>query len=334
MLLSSLRPSAVAANQLRADLLALCEAAVQSVRSRPFMTTDDIERTITSIVDDCFEMRGRIMDADEKPDERDAPASVTRSVAVEDAQPADAADPILGQVTAALSSGEGQGVLVSVFNELRRTIDPSGADVDPHTLGSVAKTATSFSEFIGMLQTSDISSSKDSKDVTRFLATNGLEIASTVVNVAKAAADFVPIPGLSAAVGMIDRIVKNVQDTRGSPRIVEDFCADLIDVKNIIAPMASQWFSADVRRKCNDLLALLKDAQRVTDQARAGSNSWAALLGNTTAKVEAQVESLRRQLARIKELLCLAIQVDSAMMLMRMAKQLNIIDIKADKMLS
>ncbi|KAI8927755.1 hypothetical protein BC831DRAFT_434710 [Entophlyctis helioformis] len=172
------------------------------------------------------------------------------------------------------------------------------------------------------------------KAVTRFLATNGLEVASTVISAAKAASHFVPIPGIAVAIGIIDNILANVKDGMDSIGGLKSFLADLKELKAILAPMANQWFSADVRGKCAELVDLLKQVQASIEVGTSTTGSWFEFLtGSKRAEVEAQMAGYRSRLAKIKELISLAMQVDSAVMLMHTAKKLNLIDTKTDKIL-
>nr|KAJ3422102.1 hypothetical protein HK105_001153 [Polyrhizophydium stewartii] len=295
------------------------------------MSNSDIQRAMDDIVDSCFDLRGRIMDAE---------AAAEAAKQVDDKPPAKvSSDPALENVFKAVKSGvgaasENKDTIATVLDTLVKHVDPSISVPSAGEIGSALNKASTLVEFAQLIAKTSDAGSKGVKAATRFLAANGLEIASTIVNVAKVAADFVPVPGLGIAIGIIDKILKNIGDSRDAPKIMQAFCDALGEIKAIIAPMANQWFSADVQSKCSDLVALLKEANAAVERAKADAKTWRALLGGASTKMAAQVESLRKKLGKIKELLSLAMQVDSAMMLMRMAEQLNIIDVKADKMLA
>nr|KAJ3421913.1 hypothetical protein HK105_001868 [Polyrhizophydium stewartii] len=315
----------------RSDLLKLLDAAATSVRTNPTMSAEGVERAISTIVDDCFDLRSRVMDAREA----EVAAAARRSRSTATAKQQVTAEKALKNLQGVLDTAiDNQAMVKKACDAFVEKIGPGAPKVDVDTISNIATLSSSFVEFIELLNRPRDPGTKGVQSVTRFLATNGLEIASTVVNVAKAAADFVPIPGLATAIGIIDKILKNIGDSQNAPKIMQAFCDDLGEIKAIIAPMANQWFSADVRRKCSDLVALLKEADAAVERGKADAGTWRALMGGASTKMAAQVESLRKKLAKIKELLSLAMQVDSAMMLMRMAKQLNIIDVKADKMLA
>ncbi|KAI8925396.1 hypothetical protein BC831DRAFT_505043 [Entophlyctis helioformis] len=141
-------------------------------------------------------------------------------------------------------------------------------DFDTATVSNIATLSSSVVEFVDMIRKAPKKTDGSSvKAVTRFLATNGLEVASTVISAAKAASQFVPIPGIAVAIGIIDNILANARTAWTA----------LAELKTILAPMANQWFSAN--------------------------------------------------------LISLAMQVDSAVMLMHTAKKLNLIDTKTDKIL-
>ncbi|KAI8912142.1 hypothetical protein BC831DRAFT_508009 [Entophlyctis helioformis] len=98
--------------------------------------------------------------------------------------------------------------------------------------------------------------------------------------------------------------------------------------------MANQWFSADVHRKCAELVDLLKQVQAFIQVGDSATGSWFGFLtGAKGAEVEAQIRGYNSRLAKIKELISFAMQVDSAVMLMHTAKKLNLIDTKTDKIL-
>nr|KAJ3417700.1 Interleukin-1 receptor-associated kinase 1 [Polyrhizophydium stewartii] len=210
----------------------------------------------------------------------------------------------------------------------------AGTHIDTTTVTNIATLSKSVVEFVTILKKAPKQQGEGVKAVTRFLATNGLEVASTVVKVAKAAADFVPVPGLATAIGIIDKILTNVKDSRAGAAGIKAFCADLEEIKNILLPMTNQWFSLDVRKKCNDLLNLLKEAEKAFEAASANANGWNAAFSGYGSKFTAQVAAFKIRLEKIKELLSLAMQVDSAMMLLQTAKKLNMIDTKTDRILS
>nr|KAJ3420468.1 hypothetical protein HK105_005639 [Polyrhizophydium stewartii] len=320
--------------QHRDELLALLESAAAVVRGRSAMSEEDVERVMDDVGDSFFDLRGRIVDS-----RAAAEAATSAHGDAQDGPPAPNADPSLEKAFAATKAAlgavsENKAGVVVVLDMLSKQVDPGVSLPNIDELSDMLGAAGSLVEFVQLLNRPRDPSAKGIKAVTRFLATNGLEIASTIVNVAKVAADFVPVPGLGIAIGIIDKILKNIGDSRDAPKIMQAFCANLGEIKAIIAPMANQWFSADVRRKCSDLVTLLKEADAAVEKSKADAKTWRALMGGASTKMAAQVEALRKKLGKIKELLSLAMQVDSAMMLMRMAEQLNIIDVKADKMLA
>ncbi|KAL2912888.1 hypothetical protein HK105_207669 [Polyrhizophydium stewartii] len=325
---------ATAPSNHRDELLALLESAAAVVRGRSAMSEEDVERVMDDVGDSFFDLRGRIVDS-----RAAAEAATSAHGDAQDGPPAPNADPSLEKAFAATKAAlgavsENKAGVVVVLDMLSKQVDPGVSLPNIDELSDMLGAAGSLVEFVQLLNRPRDPSAKGIKAVTRFLATNGLEIASTIVNVAKVAADFVPVPGLGIAIGIIDKILKNIGDSRDAPKIMQAFCANLGEIKAIIAPMANQWFSADVRRKCSDLVTLLKEADAAVEKSKADAKTWRALMGGASTKMAAQVEALRKKLGKIKELLSLAMQVDSAMMLMRMAEQLNIIDVKADKMLA
>ncbi|KAL2918289.1 hypothetical protein HK105_202216 [Polyrhizophydium stewartii] len=312
-----------------AELASICETALLAARHDPA----GIDQAISALIDGCYNLRGRILDA------RCAGEATKTPQAGADPGSEAHVDPALEQAfqaakSALSSAAESKAGIAFMLDILAKQVDPSVSVPGANEIGDVLGAATSLVGFVQLLVKPSDAGAQGVKAATRFLATNSLEIASTVVNIAKVAADFVPIPGLATAIGIIDKILANIGDSQNAPKIMQALCSDLADIKAIIAPMANQWFSADVRRKCSDLVALLKEADAAVEKSKADSKTWRALVGGAGAKMTAQVEALRKKLATNKDLLSLAMQVDSAMMLMRMAKQLNIIDLKADKMLA
>nr|KAJ3420021.1 hypothetical protein HK105_006214 [Polyrhizophydium stewartii] len=301
------------------------------------MASADVEAALSSIVDECFDLRARILDVERAAAPSPAPLSATlppRSAAAAAAAAA-AAEPALGRAKDALFEPPADQNLEagsSISGSTRASPEPGAVPPDPFLVRSPSVASSAASQM--SRPTLQRQPAVDAKDVTRFLATNGLEIASTVAGIAGAAAHFAPVPGLGAAVATIDDTVRYLQLDVDAPFAVKEYCADLADIKAVLAPMSNQWFSPDVQRRCEVLLTLLRDAQQLLEHARSETHSWTIPLGAAASKFDAQIEGFRRQLGRARELLFLSMQVDSAAMLMRMAKQLNIIDVKPERLLS
>ncbi|KAI8916451.1 hypothetical protein BC831DRAFT_158570 [Entophlyctis helioformis] len=183
-------------------------------------------------------------------------------------------------------------------DDLASTINSLGQDVSDFntaTVSNIATLSSSVVEFVGMIRKAPKKTDGSSvKAVTRFLTTNGLKVASTVISAAKAASQFVPIPGIAVAIGIIDNILANVKDGMDSIGGLKSFLADLKELKMILAPMANQWFSADVRGKCAELVDLLKEVQISIEAGTSTMGSWFMLvIGSKKAEVEAQMAGYR-----------------------------------------
>ncbi|KAI8914115.1 hypothetical protein BC831DRAFT_438938 [Entophlyctis helioformis] len=233
------------------------------------------------------------------------------------------------------SALKNQETLTTACNSFLKKVGEDEVDIDTATISNIVTLSSTVVEFVDMIRKAPKKTDGSSvKAVTRFLATNGLEVASTVISAAKAASHFVPIPGIAVAIGIIDNILTNVKDGVDSIGGLKSFLADLKELKAILAPMANQWFSTDVRGKCAELVDLLKQVQKSIRAGTSTTGSWYKIVtGAKRAEVEAQMAGYRSRLAKIKELISLAMQVDSAVMLMHTAKKLNLIDTKTDKIL-
>ncbi|KAL2915424.1 hypothetical protein HK105_205040 [Polyrhizophydium stewartii] len=296
---------------------------------------DDVAAAASRAIDDLVELRARVLDAEAAA--RDAEAAEAAAAVAAAAAPSAAAvmaDKAFEQLRSTLDVATQNQAMITKACDAFLTQVGAGTHIDTTTVTNIATLSKSVVEFVTILKKAPKQQGEGVKAVTRFLATNGLEVASTVVKVAKAAADFVPVPGLATAIGIIDKILTNVKDSRAGAAGIKAFCADLEEIKNILLPMTNQWFSLDVRKKCNDLLNLLKEAEKAFEAASANANGWNAAFSGYGSKFTAQVAAFKIRLEKIKELLSLAMQVDSAMMLLQTAKKLNMIDTKTDRILS
>ncbi|KAI8910087.1 hypothetical protein BC831DRAFT_508182 [Entophlyctis helioformis] len=171
------------------------------------------------------------------------------------------------------------------------------------------------------------------KTATRFLAKNGLEVASTMVSIAKTATNLVPIPGLPLVLETIENILNHFKDVKWFRSELKSIMDHLEELNQILKPMADQWFSVEVHNRINELQLLLDDIKiniRVTKRA---THRFLSIIRSTKDELGDKYEEYKARLCTIKEMLSLAIQVDSAVMLLHTAHKVNLIDTKTDKIL-
>ncbi|KAI8921472.1 hypothetical protein BC831DRAFT_515281 [Entophlyctis helioformis] len=318
-------------NKFQRQLLMILRNEMQSVESMDLSKPDDLVNAINGHASRLFELQSQILES----------RRIALTLAAEDDSQAQAAksamaDAAFEELKSVLGSAlEGHEALTTACNSFLKKVGEDEVAFDTATVSNIATLSSSVVEFVDMIRKAPKKTDGSSvKAVTRFLATNGLEVASTVISAAKAASHFVPIPGIAVAIGIIDNILANVKDGVDSIGGLKSFLADLKELKTILAPMANQWFSADVRGKCAELVDLLKEVQAFIQAGTSTTGSWFMLaIGAKKAEVEAQMAGYKSRLAKIKELISLAMQVDSAVMLMHTAKKLNLIDTKTDKIL-
>ncbi|KAI8923227.1 hypothetical protein BC831DRAFT_42442 [Entophlyctis helioformis] len=327
--------SPIDAAKLQADVVTMLHRAADHIQSLD-PAAESIKTAFDDVVGRCLDMQALIYQTSRSAtppaasvlDDAQLQAAVAAKSATADA----AFEELKGVLRSTL---ENQGQTITACNSFLASLGQDASDFDTATISSIATLSSTVVEFVDMIRKAPKKTDGSSvKAVTRFLATNGLEVASTVISAAKAASQFVPIPGIAVAIGIIDSILSNIKDGMDSIGGLKSFLADLKELKTILAPMANQWFSADVRGKCAELVDLLEDVQdTVILTTRPGRNWLMLVMGSKKAEVEAQIAEFRARLAKIKELISLAMQVDSAVMLMHTAKKLNLIDTKTDKIL-
>nr|KAJ3421563.1 hypothetical protein HK105_003092 [Polyrhizophydium stewartii] len=166
--------------------------------------------------------------------------------------------------------------------------------------------------------------------ISRFIPKSRFEVASTILTVAKKAADFVPIPGIGVALSMIETVLDNVRDNFDAVDDIRDFCDDLIELRNILTPLTNECFSADVRSKIGELLDVLGDAAAAIKKGEFKKRTIFVVTNMPSKELAGALASFKGRIAKIKETLSYAIQVDSAVMLMHSAEKLNLIDSKVD----
>ncbi|KAI8924271.1 hypothetical protein BC831DRAFT_436610 [Entophlyctis helioformis] len=223
--------------------------------------------------------------------------------------------------------------IITAYSSFLKEVGEDEVDIDAATVSNIATLSSSVVEFVDRIHKAPKKTDGSSfKAVTRFLATNSLEVISTVISAAKVASQFLPFPFIHDAIGIIDSIFSNIKGGVESIAGLKSFLDDLKELKAILAPMANQRFSADVRDKCAELVDLLKQVQACIPTGNSTTVSWYKNISEAK-KVAAQITGYNSRLAKIKELISLAMQVDSAVMLMHTAKKLNLIDTKTDKIL-
>nr|KAJ3422256.1 hypothetical protein HK105_000502 [Polyrhizophydium stewartii] len=191
--------------------------------------------------------------------------------------------------------------------------------------------------------------------VARFIPKSSVKIASCIVDVAKMGASYVPIPGLSVAISLIDTVLGNITSSLDGVAGLEGLARDLAEIRDILRPLVHEAFSNDVQQKCLELCLLLEEVRVAVGSGKESVRSWVVITGLPSRKLAGQVAEFRSRLGRIKEvnvfatllelvgpmltcvragqLLGYAVQVDSAVMLMHSATKLNIIDVKVDKII-
>ncbi|KAI8924095.1 hypothetical protein BC831DRAFT_505705 [Entophlyctis helioformis] len=323
----------VNANKLRSELVVMLEEETARIKTANPSKHDDLVNAIDGHVDRMLELRSQILEEARSAAAVTKEDSLAQAARVEQTKKVDKAfDKLKSVLGSALENHE---MLTTACDLFLKEVGEDGVDIDTATVSNIATLSSTVVEFVDRIREAPKKTDGSRvKAVTRFLATNGLEVVSTVISAAKAASHFVPIPGIADAIGIIDNILTNVKDGVDSIANLKDFLDDLKELKAILAPMANQWFSADVRGKCAELVDLLNEVQASIKAGTRMTSRWFMLvIGAKKAEVEAQMAGYRSRLAKIKELISLAMQVDSAVMLMHTAKKLNLIDTKTDRIL-
>ncbi|KAI8917934.1 kinase-like domain-containing protein, partial [Entophlyctis helioformis] len=282
---------------------------------------DDLVSAINGHASRLFELQSQILE------EARSAAAVAEDDSQAQAAKSAMADAAFEELKSVLGSAlEGHEALTTACNSFLKEVGEDEVDIDTATVSNIVTLSSTVVEFVDMI--------RKAPKKTDGSSVKAVTLASTVISAAKAASHFVPIPGIAVAIGIIDNILANVKDGVDSIGGLKSFLADLKELKTILAPMANQWFSADVRGKCAELVDLLKEVQKSIKAGTSTTGSWFKIvIGSKRAEVEAQMAGYKSRLAKIKELISLAMQVDSAVMLMHTAKKLNLIDTKTDRIL-
>ncbi|KAI8920443.1 hypothetical protein BC831DRAFT_515624 [Entophlyctis helioformis] len=319
----------VNANKLRSELVVMLEEEAARIKTANPSKHEDLVSAIDGHVDRMFELRSQIVVSS-----RIAPAAVDDSLAqAARVAPTAKVDAAFKELKRVLGSALEKKEIITAYSSFLKEVGEDEVDIDAATVSNIATLSSSVVEFVDRIHKAPKKTDGSSfKAVTRFLATNSLEVISTVISAAKVASQFLPFPFIHDAIGIIDSIFSNIKGGVESIAGLKSFLDDLKELKAILAPMANQRFSADVRDKCAELVDLLKQVQACIPTGTSTTGSWYKNISEAK-KVAAQITGYNSRLAKIKELISLAMQVDSAVMLMHTAKKLNLIDTKTDKIL-
>ncbi|KAI8929312.1 hypothetical protein BC831DRAFT_444700 [Entophlyctis helioformis] len=318
----------------RHDLLKLLSDQLQSIEA---METDDFAdwsdavAVVDDLVDKCYDLRSKIMH------EHDSTASVKSSSETISGNPSQSQEWAVGQSALAAHDIilENREELLVICNavaaKINRVPSPGLTDSQTDLLSDIVKLSETARSLVLKIQEGESAKSNEPQSpLVSFISDGNLDVAIHVVKLAKAAAEFAPIPGISAALGMIESILSNAKNNLRGVAGMQSFCNDLVEFRNALAPVSRMPFSPDARRRCDDLLELLKEAQAAIEAAKERNKGISVYTGASVKKITSQISGFQSRLAKLKELLGYSMQIDSILMLMYQAKQLNLINDKVD----
>ncbi|KAL2911749.1 hypothetical protein HK105_208752 [Polyrhizophydium stewartii] len=217
----------------RGELLKLLSSAAASARANRSICDDDIERIMDDVGDGLFALRGRIMDERLSAEAGDGTPSDDKQGSLVRTNPAQ--EQMFRTVKSALKgSAESRESAIAMLDVLVKQVDRGLWVPKFNQIEDTINDTSTLAEFVGILAKRRDAKSTGVRAVTRFLTANRLVIASTVVSVARAATEIAPIPGLSAALGILNEIIQSMNEGWDAQRIMQAISARVNEVKEII----------------------------------------------------------------------------------------------------